>query len=654
MTAYYRRGLQWARTVYLPAPTGGWNPDANWWELPDTQAPILDNWLLRSGKILTRGPLVNLNTVTLSSALLTSANFGDALYGSSSPSGVMNLWWKQNDAAKWIDPWNAPLLNAPAANLASGSTTSHQVALDTGTVTSTVLANVDIVGGPRWINFNGLLYGISYDSTGGVVTDTNVTYHMKPLNLLTMPVVQTPGTVATATVLANAPKGAFDLKGYLSRIWLLGGVDTPGGLTVHEPTSLFYTVPLGTPAVFGGGAPGTPLGSAAADWKDPVTGITNKLNMDVNTADFGVGLAQAPNALLVFRHSSVWRLTGSTSSTFVLKPLSKEVGCLDARSIVETDKGVFWVSSRGLMFTDGTTIKNVSGSVQVDMTTAIQQVQQWIQSNQTRSSGYITIQLTSQGHVLITIGKIYDNLAGGAFMQTLWSGMYDPPTGAWTRHTSSIWFSPTPGAGAKLPVLLVGRPGRKQLYSIGNGNGNHKIVQFENAAFANNGTLGASFLLVNKTQQALEDYDLQTTGRTTIPVTWATKVLPLDVSHKQAKLKRYFTDFTLAITTSGPISGGLQAQPWSVPKVAPLDTVQTFIGISAPSTQFVVGGGEQLYAEPQVTRMTRELQNEVSDMYFVVQSNIQGQGAALGPSIQEVYGIGIEFFTARDYEGEGS
>src|SRR6266576_3296390 len=828
MPAYYRRGLQWLRDAYIPASTGGWNPDANIWELPDNQAFVLDNWLIRPGKLVARGPLINISKFDAAGTQIpVGFAFGDALFGSTSPSGVLNIWYKLDNATGYIDPWNAPLLNAPAANLASSGIAQHQVSLDNGLLgfNASPLTH-DVSGGPRWINFNGLMYGISYDSTGAVATDVNVTYHMKPLNLLTMPVLQTPDSasyitpVATAgsdnaaigttawtnpnniilndpfnpatvslsgvntshyvqatfgvhtvpagaiiqgvqvfvtyrsdngliqdnsvrilkggsvvgtnhadtlgnmwpnsitgfitksyggpfdlwglgltpadvnaanfgavvgvktlgtdiayiininiqvwytidnapvpTVLASAPHGAFDLKGYLSRVWLLGGIDTPGGLASHEPTTLFYTNPIGTPGA------GTPLGSATVDWKDPVTAQGNKLTMDANGADYGVGLAQSPNALMIFRHASVWRLTCTTSTSFVLRAISHEVGCVDARSIVETDKGVFFLSERGLMFTDGTIIKNVSGSVFNQLTTALQQALGILQRGATKSGFYPTSGLTSQGHILITVGSMSAvDAFSPTFFSTNFSGMYDPSSGAWSRLTSSIW--PT----ERLPVLLVGRPNRQQLYSVGGSNTTlHQVVQFENFAYADANNYGTSFLLHNNVQNSLEDFDktslfnFTTYTNISIPLVWMTKAIPFDVSHKQGLLKRYFMDFTFS-TSKLPING-LLLQPVPVLSTAPqIDAVQTVQRRGNDIAMPVVGGGPVRFPDPLVARFSREVQAEVSDLYFTLQNSTHylpssidiSPATGMGPAVLEVMGIGIEFATTRNYEGANS
>ena len=96
-----------------------------------------------------------------------------------------------------------------------------------------------------------------------------------------------------------------------------------------------------------------------------MTGLTNKVQMDGDTQDYGVGLATVRNGLIIFlRRSSVYLLKGTTSANYTLIPISQGVGCLDARSIVETDHGVYFIEfARGLMLTNGTTVMDVLRSV---------------------------------------------------------------------------------------------------------------------------------------------------------------------------------------------------------------------------------------------------------------------------------------------------
>lgn len=608
------RFYNYEQDLYIPAPTGGWNPAANPWELPDSQAPQLDNFIIAPGKIRMRSPFTQIAALT-GPYLPMGAVMGDKASGGSA--GWLTLSQKTFSATAAVDPWLAPLVQSTAAQLASGGTTLTQVNLDSIGSTTTVVVTADKIPGPRWINFDGLLYGIGYDSTLANVTDTNATYTTKATSLLTLPDIAAAATAPT--ILANAPHGAFDLKGYLSRIWMLGGVDTPGGLTVHEPTTLYYT----NPGVSG-------VGSATADWKDPVSGLVNKIRMDNNHQDFAVGLAVVPNALVIFRHSSVWILRGTTSATFQLQPISKDVGCLDARSIVELNGAVYFMSHRGLMVTDGVSLRNVSGTVAEQLAQALQ-YHQGAQRGTTRST-YITCTPTSGGHIVVSLCV---TSGSNGNIQATWSGMFDPSTETWTRLTSTIWSNDS-SFSSPLPPMLVSRDERQQLYSVGDS----VVLQLE----CPNSTVqgGPSFLHQAVGKQGLFDAAIGG-GRLAIPAVWQTITLPIIGAsrRKLGQAKRYFVDYVFGRRTGSTSVG------WNIV----LNDLQgTAIEPANDVSQGTVPFGTgvlALPAKPSIQRADYDLTSEVGDCQFVV-SWAQTSASGETDTVAEIYGIGLEFQHTRD------
>lgn len=613
------RGLRLSRfynyegTVYIAAPTGGWNPDANPWELPDNQAPVLDNFIIGPGRISMRGPFIRISQVGAAFEPIGYVIGDVATLGAS---GWCSMSAKLADASKIIDPWHAPLAGAAAANLASGVLSLKQSLLGSGAGTTTNIAvTADTVIGPRWINFDGLLYGISYDAVAAAVTDTNSNYHMKPLNLLTLPNTQSTATVPT--ILSNAPHGAFDLKGYLSRVWLLGGIDTPGALTVHEPVTLYYTVP---------GASG--VGTASADWRDPISGLTNKIRLDNNNTDYGVGLALVPNAMLIFRRNSIWILRGTTSSTFQIQPLSKEVGCVDARSIVETDRGVYFISHRGLMLTDGTSVVPVSGSVQIQMESVISRM---IANAAGGAGAWASCARTSLGQLLISIGV--GNAGASGTMNTIWSGMYDPMRGAWTRITSGIWSSEN-GIASTLPPMFVSRPERNQLFTVGD----LYLVQLED--YANSNGLGRSFLQNDNAKQGFIDKN----GGGNVPINphWRSKFVSVigTGSRRFAIAKRYTVDYVFGCNPSSGTTG------W---RVSPLDSSDVAIdtALDVPSqTTTLAGIGIEATPLPRIQRQNVDFTSEIADLSFDVTCPVLG--SPQGAWRADIYGIALESQRTRD------
>ena len=426
--SYYRRGYNWEQVEYVAAPVAGWNPDANPWEMAATQAPILDNALVRPGKISVRGGLVNWANLSAVASPVAPVN----------PTGIQPLFGstalligrKALSATAFIDPWNAPIVRPAAASAIATADAGYITAVGGSSFSQTTPATAAYIPGPRGINYLGTRYYIGYVSSAGTpILDDSGSFYAANTNLLTA------SPSGALTLFTNTPSGALDIKSYQGRIFLLGGVDNPGGGTTFSPVKLFFTNP-NLPA--GGGN-----SASFADWKDPVQQTTNYITMDGDSTDPGVGLAVTRNALLIFRYRSVYKLTGTiitsgtSAGTASLSVVSRDVGCIDARSIVETDHGVYFMSKQGLMITDGTTTKNVSGLVTNTIQNAISVV---LGAIKTGFGGHATCAVASDGKIVASLG-LQASTAGtpNGSIQPVWCGVYDPNSGVWTRLTSTLF-----------------------------------------------------------------------------------------------------------------------------------------------------------------------------------------------------------------------
>lgn len=414
-----RRPLPFEEIFYVPAPTGGWNPDANTWELAPNQAPVLDNALVRPGRVVVRGSLTNwadLSTLTTPVPPLNVAGVQPV-----PGTAKLAIGRKAISATAFVDPWFAPIVRPVAGSALAAPTADMAIAFGATTFTNTATA-ANLIPGPRGISFEGTRYYIGYGTLTAPVADAGGTFFAQSTNLCT---ISSAGAVAAMT---NAPRGFIDIKGYQSRIWGLGGIDDPGSGTTFNALALFFTNPIG---------PGGGNAASFGDWKDPVFLTTNKIVMDGDTTDPGVGLAVVRNGLLIFRKQSVWLLRGTTSASYSLTPVSRQVGCVDPRSIVETDKGVYFMSTQGLMITDGVSVRNVSGTVLYTLQNAVTVVTAAIISS---FGGYVTSTIASSGQLIVSMGIA--SVTSGApdgHIQPVWSGMFDPNTNAWTRVTSSLF-----------------------------------------------------------------------------------------------------------------------------------------------------------------------------------------------------------------------
>ncbi len=801
--SYYRRGYQWEQVKWVPAPTQGWNADAPWHELPAGQASVLDNFLVKPGKITLRGALTvpsdlsaftplnargvavgnyvspgvtavaaagsgannaavgtvawtNPNNVALNdpshpayataiaptgltvSEYLVAKTFGFAIpvgatilgiaasvrrasfvgtvtdnsvklvkagavvgndEANTSPwpmasfvngmyGGPADLWgvgWTPADinnagfgiaiaanmpvvaagptscdtpeidyvaitvyytvasglnvaTSQWflvgrktvgtvptVDHWDVPTLR-PTVSGALGVGTGTGVWAVPGSATG--LASLNPTPGPRWTNFDGKLYGISYDDlgTGGTAHDVNSNYITWKTKLLTLPLVQSAGTVPT--ILANAPNGAYDVKGYLSRIWLLGGIDTPGAGTTHSCTTLFFTNPI----VSGGG-------SSTSDWQDSISGLTNQIVMDRDTSDPGVALAIVRNGLIILRRTSTWLLRGTTSTTFVLAPVNRQVGCIDARSVVETASGVYFLSREGLMFTDGVNVKNVSGLVLLTLQQALATQQQSVQS---LNGGYATCAMNADGKLMISIGG-WQQAAGAptGHIQPIWSALFDPATNTWTRITSQLWSSDVVqamGTTNLYPGLLLQAHAPDTVFTLGD-----KYI----TALAG---------LLQDAPSAL--YDQLPSGGTpfvSIPAAWKTHSLGIigttTLTRKFGQAKRYFVDYLFTAAGLTPTTG------WAISPVDAADvslatplTVAASTDVRNNASSISTPQGATLATPGQlVQRVNQDFANELhNDLGFDVTWSDAARSAAPSAAIAELYGIGVEYQPTSD------
>lgn len=436
------RGYSWEEFQVLPAPVGGWNPDVPPSELPENQAQVLDNFIVRAGEVVPRGSIQKV------AAWATTPGNPMAYTGIQPVPGDTRLLAGQktpggNPSTAGVDPWTAPIMR-PAASAALATADTRYALQDVvGSGHTNATGTRDSAPGWRGVNFQGKRYYISYDSAGAAVQDPGSTYFMRPLSLCQV------DTAGTLTVLTLAPHGASDVRSYQSRIWLAGGIDTPAAGTTYDPTKIFFTIPGTTNA----------LGSATADWRDPISGATNFIKLDGNYADPLTGLATYRNTMLFFRYGSIYALRGTDTSNYIAQPVTREMGVFDPRSIVESDSGVFFLSRRGLMLTDGNVVRNVSGPV---MRTLQQAVAIVLGSIKAGWGGSATCAIASQGQIIVSLSipNITSAVLDGK-MVPIWSAMFDPSNGTWVRLTSALWFAAT--SNNYYAGILMNTPDRRLL-----------------------------------------------------------------------------------------------------------------------------------------------------------------------------------------------
>lgn len=90
----------------------------------------------------------------------------------------------------------------------------------------------------------------------------------------------------------------------------------------------------------------------------PAANITR---FDPDDGEYMSGIGTARQYVLVFKPSKSWVIYDLDTSAN--RVLSKSVGCVSHRSIVETPKGTFWLSRDGVYSTDGNDLTKVSDAI---------------------------------------------------------------------------------------------------------------------------------------------------------------------------------------------------------------------------------------------------------------------------------------------------
>lgn len=146
------------------------------------------------------------------------------------------------------------------------------------------------------------------------------------------------------------------------------------------------------------------------------------------------GLARVGRNLLVFKPGETFILSGGDDPVANLRveTLSREVGCIARRSIVVHETGVYWLSERGLMFTNGNGIQKISDSIGPSIANVDRSKLEWAHSVHNRKESQVVFFLPfaeaagSAGYGDTPYGDDYGN---GDFILKAFA--FDYSVGAW-------------------------------------------------------------------------------------------------------------------------------------------------------------------------------------------------------------------------------
>jgi len=381
--------------------------------LTKTKAPVLENFLVdRPGRLPIRGPIRD--SIDLYTGDLIGKPVGIWSHGNNLLVGL-----KANSATATRDPWVAPYRRAAAeADLGVPDDTLYHVNLETRATSTVTSVDLNLTPGPRFARLGAYAWGIGYaaEATDSATLNGGVQW-------LTQ-ILRWDGTAAAPTAFANGPIAAQDIKAHLNRLFVLGGREPD--TTDYKPNSLFWT------------DPGGPTADTVAMWQDDVSGLTNEIVVDSDDpADFGVGLARISSGLVIFKRRSIHMLLGQSPATFTLRTFTLEQGCIDPRSIVEVEDGVYFLSDQGFQFFDGAQLRSTSNDLRSSLLAeALATV-----GDSGVDGGQAIAGRLPNGYVGLSIGT---SPATTETSDIAFSGLYHAPRNAWVGFSSDAMSAGRP------------------------------------------------------------------------------------------------------------------------------------------------------------------------------------------------------------------
>jgi hypothetical protein len=176
---------------------------------------------------------------------------------------------------------------------------------------------------------------------------------------------------------------------------------------------LFWTDPLDGVTTF--------LADAVAAWTDDISGLLNMIVVDGYTdGNQPTGLAVMGKHLAIFGTRSIHVVRGTGPSDWQIRKEIDNLGCVDARSIVSADDGVYFASETGYWFYDGASLEELSRNVHSKF-------------SQIRLGSIDTVSATLIDHDHIMVSLAQTNGTG----VDVWTGLLHIPSRSWAEFSSA-------------------------------------------------------------------------------------------------------------------------------------------------------------------------------------------------------------------------
>lgn len=489
----------------------GWNTEAAPDYLSEGQAPLVENLLCRTGKLVLRGPV--------SSALPLGHTYVDAAaqtvptYGMVAGHMIVDNKVLLALATEPNDP--SPEKQALLTLTSGGFSVAH----------STPTASALPVARSAQIGANAYALGaagqmLRWNGSGA----------------------------ATVMSEANAPAQFVDVLTHMERLWVLGGTVAggQGGLV-----SLLFSVP------------GGPTAFTAADWTDPVSGLINQIRVGDGSELF-MGLGRAGREMLILKRHSVWALSGYGANTFSVRRVVDTLGCISTDSIVSADDGCYFLSDSGYFHYSGGAIREVSRDISPTIQAAIRNT-----TSLTYGPGRLVddeyrfqrAEYVRGEGILLTMGtETFNGTASPKVPidgKTQFCALYDITRNAWMKYSSPIHSYG--GSSADGLTALV-RAGDRTLGFDG-----------WSAAFVDDITVPEAAVLANGVGVGGRDTRVAASGQVgvtaAIPAVWYSRLTRLGSPIERAQLHRLLFDYCFQVG-SGVGGDAAAGNGWYVSVVA--------------------------------------------------------------------------------------
>lgn len=392
-------------------------PDA----LPEGFALEHKNFLLhQENKMVMRGPLYPHTEMTYGS--------GQMIIGCLRTHATMLVAFINPTAGKTIEPHRSwDIFSTDASAFAQPHLTMKHINLRTGAVTDVTASNVNRVPSTRQASIGNYTYAVGYYDGTQLATVPHIPNALISNHRL----LRWTGTAVEPEIVTSAQRGMADVAVHYDKLFVLGSASSPNTLYFSDT--------------------GGPTGLAtAADWQDDTTGLTNQIAIGRDdNQDHGVALAAAGQDLVIFKRHSIYVLSGYSSSTFTVRQVAAGLGCVDARSVIEVDHGVYFMSEQGYTFFDGAQFQLVSSNVRSELTEVL------ANTNLDNGGTVHAVRLPNDYILLSFLNQ--DPTTGAA--DDCWGYLFYAPAQRWSRYTSDATDTAVPRFSVQAgdtPYLLDG------------------------------------------------------------------------------------------------------------------------------------------------------------------------------------------------------